>query len=707
MPLLENSATDDQILLDGDTGFTGGQASNVRRNLIKEGAFTAGKNIDYDVFGNLVTRRGASQETADAETSRWDDEPSTYWKYTTGTAEQTGYVVTGTGTAWTIDVVGMTLTYDTGPVDGGTVTGFTSATEITVSISQTVDPAEAYTLTTTSVWGVSDLAGAIISASVLDNQSTELFTLAEYDGASVKNIRTLEEGSSMSAAIATFSGTDVYFAQLSDRMYWWDGVGALQYITTTGAAGTSIVAGKVTSITITEKGDGYDAVPTVAFTGGGGSSAAGTAVLGYKLGVVRVDMDVEGTGYSYEAPPTVSFTAPTSGTTATGVANVSQLPSEPKLLTSHTNRLFCCSADTDFLPDQIFVSGILDGESWDIAGDQIRVTKGDGDPIVALSPWYDFKLVVLKERSIWVVDANPSQNVSDWTISLLSDRVGCVSHKSVQQVGADVYFLSREGIQSVSNIEAGSQAAVQVAVSAPIDDFINRINQDQWGKCASAYYGNRYMLSLPLDDSTIPNVTLVYNTLHKSWSGYWTGWEPRAFAVSAFGGKIRLNFGDEEGKFYTWRDYVHEGDATVSDYMDDLDSYDSEVISRGYNFKEMYSDKLGYQVEFDLENFYYNQSQEVKFYYLKNMSDDILGLATEGDSVLDAEDDASLDGWSSRELLGTETISNRESHFIKGYNLLSKNKFKEIQFVAQATSGRLALQAVKTSAFPDTIDPQR
>jgi hypothetical protein len=121
----------------------------------------------------------------------------------------------------------------------------------------------------------------------------------------------------------------------------------------------------------------------------------------------------------------------------------------------------------------------------------------------------------------------------------------------------------------------------------------------------------------------------------------------------------------------------------------------------------MYSDKLGYQVEFDLENFYFNQSQEVKFYYLKNMSDEIIGLATEALAVIDAEDDASLDGWSSRELLGTETISNRESHFIKGYNLLSKNKFKEIQFVAQVASGRLALQAVKTSAFPDTIDPQR
>ena len=641
MPLLENSATDDQILLDGDTGFTGGQASNVRRNLIKEGAFTAGKNIDYDVFGNLVTRRGASQETADAETSRWDD----------------------LSTAWE-------------------------------SVS--------------TVWGVTDLDGAIISASVLDNQSTELFTLAEYDGASVKNIRTLEDGSAMSAAIATFSGTDVYFAQLSDRMYWCDGSGALQYITTAGSTGASITAEKLTSINVTEMGKGYTTAPAVTFNSSTGSASVTglTAVLGY--GGRGVDITFTSGGSSISDDASISIAdAPTGGTNATAVPQVCQLPSKPKLLTSHTNRLFCCSADTAYLPDQVFVSGILDGESWDIAGDQIRVTKGDGDPIVALCPWYDFKLVVLKERSIWVVDANPSQNVSDWTISLLSDRVGCVSHKSVQQVGADVYFLSREGIQSVSNIEAGSQAAVQVAISAPIDDFINRINQDQWGKCASVYYGNRYMLSLPLDDSTIPNVTLVYNTLHKSWSGYWTGWEPRAFAVSAFGGKIRLNFGDEEGRFYTWRDYVHEGDATVTDYMDDLDPYDSEVISRGYNFKEMYSDKLGYQVEFDLENFYYNQSQEVKFYYLKNMSDDILGLTTEADSVLDAEDGASLDSWSSRELLGTETVSNRESHFIKGYNLLSKNKFKEIQFVAQAASGRLALQAVKTSAFPDTIDPQR
>lgn len=48
----------------------------------------------------------------------------------------------------------------------------------------------------------------------------------------------------------------------------------------TGAAGTAVVVGGVVrSVTITALGSGYTSVPTVSFTGGGGTGAAGTAVL--------------------------------------------------------------------------------------------------------------------------------------------------------------------------------------------------------------------------------------------------------------------------------------------------------------------------------------------------------------------------------------------------------------------------------------------
>ena len=52
----------------------------------------------------------------------------------------------------------------------------------------------------------------------------------------------------------------------------------------TGAAGTAVLgtgadAGKVVSVTITSAGSGYTSAPAVSFTGGGGTGAAGTAVV--------------------------------------------------------------------------------------------------------------------------------------------------------------------------------------------------------------------------------------------------------------------------------------------------------------------------------------------------------------------------------------------------------------------------------------------
>ena len=71
MPQLENNLTDDPIALDGDVSFSGGQASNVRKNVIAEGAFDIGKNVDFDTFGNATTRRGVAQLLGDSIDTTW------------------------------------------------------------------------------------------------------------------------------------------------------------------------------------------------------------------------------------------------------------------------------------------------------------------------------------------------------------------------------------------------------------------------------------------------------------------------------------------------------------------------------------------------------------------------------------------------------------------------------------------------------------
>ena len=67
-------------------------------------------------------------------------------------------------------------------------------------------------------------------------------------------------------------------------------------------------------------------------------------------------------------------------------------------------------------------------------------------------------------------------------------------------------------------------------MSKIIDSTIQEINPAQIQKAAGAYYSNRYILSLPISSSSTNNATIVYNTIHRSWSGKWTG----DFKASAF-----------------------------------------------------------------------------------------------------------------------------------------------------------------------------
>ena len=645
MPQLFNNQLDEPIILDGDVAFSKGQASNVRKNVIVEGGYDIGKNTDFDVFGNISTRRGVAQLQDDVTDGVWS-EITDQWEAIT--------------TKWSATLDGSILK---------------------VGYFDTPKPLEQI----------------ILANSDPDNATPAARYLIKYVGAT----------GSIASTSGTFdsTATDVYFAQLVDRMYYCDGVGDLKYIDDDSAS-QAITAGIITSVRITNKGQGYTTAPTVTVAGeGSGSGATFTVTLGPSGRVV--DIAVAGTMSNYAEGTSISLTgAPTDGTDATAEPRISQTPTKPKNLVAHANRLFCTSATTTIPSDTLFASDLLDGESWDILGNSIRIGGGDGDPITALLPWYDFTLIVFKERSVWVVNADPSQEVADWSVKLVNNRVGCIAHQTAQQVGPDVFFLSRDGVRTMSTIEAGAQTDISSPLSAPINDYIERITKGSADRSCAVYYKNRYFLSVPLDGATAPDTTLVFNAEQRSWSGFWVGWEPRSFVVTAFSGKIRLQFGDDCGKIYTWQDFVDESAATESEYKDQTAVYETKLLSRAYNYKEIYADKLGYQVEFDLDNRFTN-SQDVSFFYLRDMAglnNGILletgdALLTEGEKLLQAE------------VLGTlerdVSIPKRDAHFTKAYNMLSRSKFKEVQFMAATAGGRLSLHAVKSSAFADTINPER
>lgn len=78
-------------------------------------------------------------------------------------------------------------------------------------------------------------------------------------------------------------------------------------------------SGKISDVQMTNMGSGYTSAPTVTFTGGGGTGAAGTAELSNAGTIIGVNFTNTGAGYT--SAPTVSFTGG-GGTGATGVATV-------------------------------------------------------------------------------------------------------------------------------------------------------------------------------------------------------------------------------------------------------------------------------------------------------------------------------------------------------------------------------------------------
>ena len=643
MPQLDNSLADDPIFIDGDISFSAGQASNVRKNVIGEGAYDIGRNVDFDMFGNVSTRRGTAQLQDSVVDSTWD-----------------------------------ALSDDTD------VTG---------------DRWEDITLKWSDI-----LSAAINQIAYFDTPSPyEKIVIASNDEISLAG----ETGSIVTVSGASYSGEDVYFAQLVDRMYYCDGVAAgLSYLNDS-STNAAVAAGKITSVRISVNGKGYTTAPTVTVAGAGSGSGATFSVTMGPGGRV-VDIAVTAQGSNYDRATSISLTAaPSGGTDATAEPRVSATPSKPKLLTAHSNRLFCSTADTSVPGDTLYVSDILDGESWDLLGNSIRIGGGDGDPITALLPWFGFKMLAFKERSVWSVDANPAQEVGDWEIKLINNRVGCIAWRSAQQVGPDVFFLSRDGVRSLSTIESGAQTDVSSPISAPINDYIERITRTKAHRSCAVYYRNRYLLSVAMDGGTEPTTTLVFNAEQKSWSGYWSGWTPLSYAVTAFGGKIRLQFGDNSGKLFTWLDYVAEKDATDSYYKDQTTGYATKLTSRAYNFKEVYADKLGYQVEYDLDN-RLPSSQTVDFFFLKNMTEAGNELLMEdSDTITDEAGDPITEESGEVELESGVVIPHDTGHYVKAFNMLSRGKFKEIQYIVTTDVGRLSLHSIKASAFSDAIDPER
>lgn len=368
------------------------------------------------------------------------------------------------------------------------------------------------------------------------------------------------------------------------------------------------------------------------------------------------------------------------------------IPDAPpgSLLLWFTNRLFI--AGIPDVPDQLDASDFLDAESWNSSTQSIRIGAGEGDPIIALAPWIGNRLVVLKRGSIWLVDAEPTAPMGEWTVELVHRRIGCVAKRTVVQVGQDIWFLSDSGVRSLAKTVGTDLNAVGPSLSFPIQDLIDRINFNYIEKATAIFWNNRYLLSVPLDSSTYPNYVIVYNTDTQSWSGYWTGWNASALAITAFGGQARLFIGRQNGDIAKWLDYVPSNTFVTGMYEDgDSGGYISQILTRAMQFGEPLNNKHGQHFEIEFQESEANATISIIRNQTGIVQAALTDITTPSDDLITLPIDLPFD-----------LIANNTKR--RATDMMQFDVFREVQFKVRSEEGLLAVRAITATAFLDTME---
>jgi hypothetical protein len=167
------------------------------------------------------------------------------------------------------------------------------------------------------------------------------------------------------------------------------------------------------------------------------------------------------------------------------------------------------------IKDEVLISDLLDSDTFDQIFAQFRFNAGSADFVVGFQSFANDQLIIFNRNSIHTVFN--TVNLASATVKQVTDEVGCLARRSIEQIGSEVLFLSDNGVYGISFVDEYNLRGTALPLSEPINKTIQRINKAHADKAVSAYFDNRYYLAVPLDDSLENNAIIIYNFLNKQW----------------------------------------------------------------------------------------------------------------------------------------------------------------------------------------------
>ena len=198
---------------------------------------------------------------------------------------------------------------------------------------------------------------------------------------------------------------------------------------------------------------------------------------------------------------------------------------------------------------------------------------------------------------------------------------------------------------------------------------------------------------------TTNNATICYNTLHRAWSGKWTGdFRASAFARYTNDPNNLLALATPDGRVLRWLEYIKDEQEVATDYQDSGSSIPTSITTREFTFGEPMSYKSLYNVEVQ----FYSSTAFVSVYVL----DDLGSTITAFSNIDSSAASGGLGILVLPFILDANAILRNQKSRRRAKSLLGNTPKRGIQVVVESSSGKLSLQNATVSAFIDSFQPE-
>jgi hypothetical protein len=216
-------------------------------------------------------------------------------------------------------------------------------------------------------------------------------------------------------------------------------------VITPATATCTVGNGQVNSVTMTFTGSGYTSAPTVSFTGGGsGSGAAATAVVGGS-NVTSLTLTNPGSGYLASDVLTLTISGG-GGTGATGTAHVFPFVTNGTTIAVFAGRVWLGG-------DRLLQwSGTLGFDDFNVANASGSLTIKDADLVHAITALrnYNNYLFIMGDQSVKQIGSiSVSGSQTLFTILTLSSDQGSIYKRACGSFNRVFMFLNSNGVYAV------------------------------------------------------------------------------------------------------------------------------------------------------------------------------------------------------------------------------------------------------------------